>query len=59
MSPEQTLRTPAYLGMIMMGALSPDHAGLSMDKQDMSRYPCIDKWRKNRDSLKRNLNQVM
>ena len=59
MSPEQTLRTPAYLGLIMMGALSPDHAGLSMDDQDRRRYPCIDQWRENRERLKRNLNQVM
>ena len=59
MTPEQVLRIPAYLGMMMMGAISPDHEHLSMTAKDAERYPMRQTWKKQRESLKRNLNQVM
>ena len=32
MNRDEVLATPAYLGMIMLGALSPDHVSLAMHK---------------------------
>lgn len=54
MNPEQVLALPQYLGMIMLGALSPDHTNLSMSAKDLERYPDIKKWRQ----PNRNLNAI-
>lgn len=35
----------------MMGAMSQDHTGLSMDKQDLERYADIEKWKRQRKYL--------
>lgn len=56
MTPQQVLTLPAYLGMIMMGAISPDHTGLSMSTKDLDRYPCIQQWKRQRELTARNLN---
>jgi hypothetical protein len=58
MTPEQVLQLPAYLGMIMLGALSPDHIGLSMDQKDVDRYPILEQWKQQRKHRQRNLNAI-
>ena len=55
MNREAVLAYPAYLGMIMLGALSPDHLGLAMSKDDVDRYPGMAKWR----PVQRNLNAIV
>jgi len=56
MNPEEVLALPAYLGYIMMGALSPDHTNLSMPKDDLARYSGIERWKRRREFSLRNLN---
>ena len=54
MNRDAVLATPAYLGMMMLGALSPDHVNLAMPTKDTERYTGMSRWRK----AKRNLNAI-
>ena len=54
MKPAEVLALPQYLGLIMLGALSPDHTRLSMTEKDVERYPGIKRWRQPH----RNLNAI-